>query len=103
MFDIEEDAHSNSQANWLSTIIKIYNDEWYLLLTSDAPRQVLKRVGIEEKDEFRKSNLFLGQSPHHGTAGNHYDGFWKTKLHLKDTPIVFSVGKNIYKHPQKKR
>ncbi|HEY8658624.1 MAG TPA: hypothetical protein VIL78_06280, partial [Hanamia sp.] len=100
LFD-EEDPHNNSQSNWLSTIIKIYTSDWYILLTSDSSIETLKRVGIQKKDEFLNF-LKLGQSPHHGAKGNHYDAFWKTKKHESKTPIVFSVGNNIYKHPSEK-
>lgn len=96
----EEDGDNQNESNWLSTIIKIYTSEWYVLLTSDVTRQALKRVGIQKKKEF--SNILkLGQSPHHGSAANHYDAFWKTKKCEINTPIIFSVGKNIYRHPSK--
>ena len=94
----EEDGDNKNESNWLSTIIKIYTSEWYVLLTSDVTKQALKRVGIQKKKEFL-TMLKLGQSPHHGSAANHYEAFWKTKKYEKDTPIVFSVGKNIYRHP----
>lgn len=100
LFD-QEDSHNNAQANWLSTIIKIFTINWYILLTSDSIFQTLKRVGIQKKIEFA-SNLSLAQSPHHGAKSNHYDSFWKTKKHFEKTPIVFSVGSNIYNHPSEK-
>lgn len=100
LFD-EEGPHNNAQANWLSTIVKIYTSDWYILLTSDSTLETLKRVGIQKKEEFL-SNLKLGQSPHHGAKSNHYDAFWKTKNHEPNTPIVFSVGPNFYKHPSEK-
>lgn len=100
LFD-EEDPHNNTQSNWLSTIIKIYTSDWYILLTSDSSVETLKRVGIQKKGEFLDF-LKLGQSPHHGAKGNHYDAFWKTKKHVYRTPIIFSVGDNIYKHPSEK-
>lgn len=99
LFD-DEDANNNSQGNWLSTVLKFYTAEWYILLTSDATIQTLKRVGIQRKKEFQ-TNLRLGQSSHHGSTKNHNDEFWKTKYHKEKTPIVISVGKNSYQHPSK--
>ncbi len=101
LFD-EEEAHNNAQANWLSTIVKVYATDWYIILTSDSTVETLKRVGIKHKPEFSGTTLKLGQSPHHGAKGNHYDGFWKTKTHESKTPIIFSVGDNNYKHPSEK-
>lgn len=96
----DEDGHNNPNANWLSTFIKIYSDDWYILLTSDVDKTVLLRVGTRHPEELEKE-LFLGQSPHHGSLGNHRNSFWKTGIQnrLRNTPIIFSVGNNIYNHP----
>ena len=101
-FSDEEDANNKANANWLSTVIKIYSEDWWILLTSDCEKRVLKRLGIKSKEEF-SGEILLGQCPHHGALGSHYNAFWKlrqqnNKTQVK-TPIVFSVGNNIYNHP----
>lgn len=98
----EEDGNNNPNANWLSTFIKIYSDKWYVLLTSDIDKSVLLRIGTQNPEEL-SNMLLLGQSPHHGARGNHRNSFWKTgiKNRTANTPIVFSVGRNTYRHPSK--
>jgi beta-lactamase superfamily II metal-dependent hydrolase len=96
----EEDGHNNPNSNWLSTVIKIYSEKWFILLTSDVDKSVLVRIGTKHSEELT-SELLLGQSPHHGAKGNHRNSFWKTGItnRKKKTPIVFSVGNNPYGHP----
>jgi competence protein ComEC len=96
----EEDGHNNPNANWLSTFIKVYSADWFILLTSDIDKSVLLRVGTRASNEL-KTKLLLGQSPHHGAIGNHRNSFWKTgiKERSDNTPIVISVGENVYNHP----
>ena len=102
VFADEEKGHNNANANWLSSVLKIYTDSWYLLLTSDAERRTLGRLGIKNANEFREQ-LIIAQSPHHGANDNHYPAFWKhRKGNAKDIPIVFSVGSNSYNHPSQK-
>ena len=96
----EEDGNNNPNANWLSTFIKVYSDNWFILLTADVDKTVLLRLGTKHSDEFSKT-LLLAQSPHHGASLNHRNSFWKTGITNRrtNTPIVFSVGNNIYRHP----
>lgn len=93
----EENSHSNPHGNWLSTVLKIYDNNWYILLTSDVEISALKRIGYSKKNEF-KSNLILCQSPHHGSKKNHSNIFWRN-LKKNESKVVFSVGKNSYGHP----
>lgn len=98
VFSDEESAHNTANANWLSTLIKIYGKDWYILLTSDCEKKTLQRVGIKEAKDL-KGTLIFGQSPHHGARGNHYNAFWKNRSFTSRMPIIFSVGQNHYKHP----
>lgn len=98
---IEEQEGNKPSANWLSTVIKIFNknDDWYILLTSDAEKSILYYNGIENRKEY-KGRLVLTQIPHHGSKGNFKKSFWK-KLNPNNKPIpaVISVGINKYGHP----
>lgn len=60
----------NDYANYLCTIIMIYGEGWYALLTSDAKERVMDRVGIQKLRKENR-NLTLGQVPHHGSEENH--------------------------------
>lgn len=94
----EEDSKNNPNANWLSTLLKIETANWYLLLTSDVEKSVLKTLGMKENHHFKKK-LALCQSPHHGAGGNHYNIFWKLRNKNNGTPVIYSVGQNTYNHP----
>jgi len=94
----EEENGSHPNSNWLSSIIRIGTDEWYALLTSDAQKYSLKRID-KKQPESLKGKLVLGQSPHHGSFHNHNGTFWKKRERVERPPIVFSVGKNGFKHP----
>ena len=100
--DADEDQYSSSVGNWLSTFIKIESNEWYILLSSDCEAGSIKKLGYDHDNEDHrhfKGNLILAQSPHHGSKKNHVKIFWRNRYHPKNTPIVFSVGENIYGHP----
>jgi len=96
----DEDIESlDGNANWISTVIKIYSNDWYLLLTSDASRDVLQRLGVDKTNQYFNSSLVLGQAPHHGSENNSYPVFWKLRTKANGTPIAISVGANSYGHP----
>ena len=96
----EESHHNNANTNWLSTFLKIYSPDWQILLTSDCEKRVLNRWK-NKNAEFSNQKLLLAQSPHHGARGNHSTSFWRQFSPEKDTPVIMSVGENIYKHPSK--
>lgn len=97
----EEEVDNDTDANWLSTIFQILlPNNTYVLLVSDCSKTSLTRIGKEKFDKNQK--LILGQSPHHGAKGNHTATFWRMRKYDKMTPMVFSVGKNGYKHPSEK-
>lgn len=98
MFSSEEDMHNNPNGNLLSTVLKIQYREWFLLLTSDAEKSVLKRIGIKEKTNL-EGRIVLGQVPHHGSKLNHSRSFWKNMNQLSDVHMAISVGPNKYNHP----
>jgi len=98
---IEEETGNNPSANWLSTIIKIHCDDWFILLTSDVEESILAYY-LTKKNEDIQGRLVLAQSPHHGSFNNHKNSFWKKLTKEKNTPIIFSVGKNQYNHPSEK-
>ena len=87
--------------NLLSTITMVETEEWHVLLTADATKDALKRVGLSE---LKKENrpLRLGQVPHHGSVENHYRAFWRNRRHEDGAPLAISVGPNRYGHPSKK-
>ncbi|MFH0756352.1 MAG: hypothetical protein V2B15_03595 [Bacteroidota bacterium] len=98
-FPAEEEHGNNPHANWLCTIIKIYSriHGGYILLTSDCNKDLLfyKR---KEPGEF-DGKLILAQCPHHGADSSFKSSFWNLVERADKTPIVFSVGRNIYGHP----
>jgi len=95
----EEEAGNKPRTNWLSTVIKIYSNkhDGFILLTSDSNKDTLfyKKNATNDLD----GKLLLAQCPHHGAAGNFKNAFWKLINRAEKTPIVFSVGNNIYGHP----
>ncbi|PSR03143.1 MAG: hypothetical protein BRD50_06420 [Bacteroidetes bacterium SW_11_45_7] len=98
----EENDNNKPYANWLSSVLKIYSKDWYILLTSDAERNVLKKLGIDYPHEF-KEKIIIGQAPHHGAYNNHYPAFWKKRINNdNNVPIIFSVGLNSNNHPSAK-
>lgn len=93
----EEEAGNNPNANWLSTIMLIGNDDHYGLFTSDTETYPLKRVDREyltSKPEIMR----FGQIPHHGSDNNHNNTFWRKRYNQEGTAII-SVGTNGYNHP----
>ena len=98
-FHDEEGVHNNASANLLSTVIKIYNSDWNIVLTSDSVKEVLNYSSSSGIDD--SSKLILGQSSHHGSIKNHNNDFWKTIKRKDDCSVIFSVGKNSYNHPSK--
>ena len=87
--------------NLLSTITMLEAEEWHVLLTADATRDALKRVGLSELKREERS-LRLGQVPHHGSVENHYREFWRKRRHEEGAPLAISVGLNRYGHPSEK-
>jgi len=102
-YDHDYEVEGNSHyANWLSTVFQLKNQNSYVLFTSDAPRDVIKEIGLRPGNEYYTGeNLVLGQIPHHGAGKNHLNSFWKLRNSKKNMPIVISVGKNNYGHPSK--
>ncbi|MFY0698389.1 MAG: hypothetical protein JXR11_11090 [Balneola sp.] len=89
---------SSSSANILS-LVTIFNlNDEYVLLTSDAEKSTLERIGIKLlKNDPR--NIVLGQIPHHGSLKNHRREFWKRLKYNPQTPLIISTGPNSHKHP----
>lgn len=99
---LEEEVGNKSNGNWLSTAIKVYSNknDNYVLLTSDSKKEVL--FYDERNPNFFNGNLILAQCPHHGAEGSFKNAFWKLIKRTDKTPIVISVGDNIYGHPAEK-
>lgn len=95
------ESGNNPKANWIATVLKIYGKNWFILLTSDAIRESMKRLGINERKDPVNFNedMIIAQSPHHGSKENHYPAFWKHQIAKKTIPISYSVGPNKYGHP----
>lgn len=91
------DIRNNPAANWLSSVLKISTDNWYILLTSDSYKETLVRLDsfLEKEPQILK----IGQSAHHGSLISHNNTFWKKRHQEEGTRIIFSVGENSYGHP----
>jgi beta-lactamase superfamily II metal-dependent hydrolase len=78
---------SSADINKLSTVIKIYNNKYAILLTSDAVKKsfVTLRNSISHE-------VVLAQVPHHGSFRNIDEKFWDSVIKTKKCPAVFSVG-----------
>lgn len=92
-------------SNYLSSFLQIYSevDNWQVLLCSDTTKYTFKR--LKEKsylyEELRKLKLLAAQIPHHGSAGNHFEEFWKEIANFESAQFIVSVG-GKYGHPHKK-
>lgn len=98
-YPFNEESTGNPNANWLSTVCKIYNNKVSILLTSDVEAGVLSRIGKKNGGRLGKTKICLAQIPHHGSKGNLNKIFWQMRKRLPSTPLAISVGKNSYKHP----
>lgn len=98
----EEQNSNNPNANWLSTIIKIYNENITVILTSDAESSSFTRIGKKKTGRIGDEKICLAQFPHHGAKGNLNKTFWTQRKRVEVTPIVVSVGNNGYDHPSDK-
>lgn len=97
----EEDSTSNPNANWLSTILKIYNAKACVILTSDVESKALTRVGKKKMGRVGNDKMAMAQVPHHGSKGNLNKAFWQMRKRSEHTPAVLSVGENSFKHPSR--
>lgn len=101
IFNNSEDHRNNPNANILSTIIKLSNNEnGYALLTSDSVIKSHLRVAKKYLNN-NEETLEIGQGSHHGSKYNLHKTFWKLRKRINDTPIIFSVGENNYGHVHK--
>lgn len=83
----------SSSLNIISSVVRIKNNSHYILLTADAEKPTLKRIGLSTlKNE--KIELILGQVPHHGSINNHYKEFWKRRKRIANPTLAISVGPN---------
>lgn len=98
LYDKNGRVKEKPEANLISSVVIIHTDEWYILLTSDAERNTLKRVGSGSLPQDNRP-LLLGQIPHHGAERNHYPAFWRRQERKPGTPAPISVGPNNYGHP----
>jgi beta-lactamase superfamily II metal-dependent hydrolase len=95
----EEVSTANPNANWLATVLKIYNQNLSVILTSDVDQSILTRIGKKNSGRLGEDKLILAQVPHHGSKGNLNKRFWQMRKRFPITPAVISVGKNTYGHP----
>lgn len=90
----------SSAANLLSTVFRLRKGEDYLLLTSDAEKQVFLRFQEREMDTFDQRRLVLCQAPHHGSKRNYEQLFWEAVVRKEQPPVVTSAGMHHqYHHP----
>ncbi len=95
----EEESTGNPNANWLSTVLKIYNNDASVILTSDVEASVLSRIGKRKGGKIGNNKILLAQVPHHGSKGNLNKTFWQMRKRHPITPVTISVGENGYNHP----
>lgn len=95
----DESCHNNANANLLSTVIKLYSEKWYILLTSDCLKHALEYYNHSNHFKTKDGVLFLGQIPHHGSSSNHNESFWKSLNKDTKSSVIFSCGVNSYNHP----
>jgi len=95
----EEDSTGNPNANWLSTVLKIYNKNSSIILTSDAESTVFTKIGKKKNGRLGKDKIILAQIPHHGAKGNLNKTFWQMRKRYSTTFVIISVGENGYDHP----
>jgi beta-lactamase superfamily II metal-dependent hydrolase len=94
---------NSSAANLLSTVLKIVNDDKYVLLTSDADFSAFSGLLHDLDEEFEGLKLSAAQVPHHGSIKNYCREFWeKIKSQESQAIAVISVGKNDHGHPSRK-
>ncbi|MFH4963887.1 hypothetical protein V8G69_02705 [Gaetbulibacter sp. M235] len=94
----EEGSTSNPNGNWLCSIIKIYNENTSVILSSDVESQVLNRLN-KRNGRLKQQKTILVQVPHHGSKKNLNKTFWTGLSKYPNTYSVISVGENNYKHP----
>ncbi len=95
----EEMGGNNPNANWLSTVLKISNKNYSIILTSDAEKSTLSRIGKVNYERLNNSKILIAQCPHHGAKKNLNKIFWRKIKRHEITPIIISVGSNKYNHP----
>lgn len=95
----EEISSANPNANWLSTVLRLFNSEINVILTSDSEKNILSRIGGKNTGRLGNEKLVLAQIPHHGSKKNLNKTFWQMRKRPQNTPVVISVGMNNYNHP----
>lgn len=94
-----KDAENNPDANLLSSVTQIFTDDWYILLTSDAPRSVLKRLQENSEERvFKDKKIIVAQIPNHGSINNHDQVFWDNCESLNNAVTFISAGEK-YDYP----
>lgn len=78
---------TSADINKLSTIIKIYNQEEAILLTSDS----VKKNFVQLRNKITHE-ITLVQAPHHGSSASIDKQFWDSIKKIDKCPAVFSVG-----------
>jgi hypothetical protein len=86
----------NPNYNYLCTLMKIKHEGKCIVLTSDAKASTFKRI-VKRDSTFFNDKIDLVQVAHHGGNSSYYKSFWE-KIE-KNIPVVVSVGKNNYGHP----
>lgn len=90
---------NNPKANNISSVIRISNQNQYILLTSDAPKFVFGHI-LRRDTAYKTKQIILGQVPHHGSKDNYNEAFWKRISNTEKPAAVISVGSG-YNHPDK--
>jgi beta-lactamase superfamily II metal-dependent hydrolase len=83
---------NNPMANVLSPFIKVFSNDWHILLTSDSMSSTIERLNNNFKNLIN-NRLIISQVPHHGSIHSHYETFWLRVPGRKDVPVFISSGR----------
>jgi beta-lactamase superfamily II metal-dependent hydrolase len=97
---LDKGTINRGDANLLSTVIKLYEGNRYILLTGDCTQHVFSKIFLREfEKDATKGTLELLQVAHHGSGDNYYEPLISQLNGERNVPAVISVGQNSYGHP----
>ncbi len=89
----------NPNANLFSSFIRIFTNDWYVLLSADSLKSTIVRINKKCKKRL-KNKLIASQVPHHGSYHCHFEDFWLNIPERKEVPVFISAG-SLYGLPSK--
>ena len=90
---------NNPEANVLSSIVQlVFNEERYILFTSDGEQATLDRV-LDNHESLLHQKLILAQVPAHGAKKNFSYNFWESLNKEDSTPAIISSSVDYKGYP----